>query len=453
LAGPLSHSPLAKSGGNGQSYTGRQIRLANAFWHAAAASAGSRGKIGVKHEEDGTGVIRTLTFTTLYPNAAQPHHGVFVENRLRHLLGTGDVLTRVVAPIPWFPFRGRMFGRYSDAASVTDVELRNSIEVHHPRYLVIPKVGMSVAPTSMYYATLGPIKRLLEQENCDIIDAHYFYPDGVAAIMLGHALNIPVVVTARGTDINLIPDHLVPRRQIQSAARKAAGIVAVSQALANGLVALGVPSERITVLRNGVDLDTFRPQNRELARKAMGISGPTLLSVGHLIERKGHDIAISALPALSDYSLLVAGDGPDRSRLGALAARLGVSERVRFLGIVRHEHLRQVYEAADALVLASSREGWPNVLLESMACGTPVVASAIWGNPEVVCRPEAGVLMEARTPEGVVEGVERLFRRLPSRAATRAFAEGYSWHDTSAGQLRLFRQILARKARGSVTKD
>jgi teichuronic acid biosynthesis glycosyltransferase TuaC len=121
----------------------------------------------------------------------------------------------------------------------------------------------------------------LVQSNFDIIDAHYFYPDGVAAIMLGLSFDKPVIITARGTDINLIPRHAIPRRQIQYAARKAAGIVAVSQALADALVELGVPAERITVLRNGVDLETFRPGNRDHARIALGVRGPTLLSVGH----------------------------------------------------------------------------------------------------------------------------------------------------------------------------
>jgi glycosyltransferase involved in cell wall biosynthesis len=206
----------------------------------------------------------------------------------------------------------------------------------------------------------------------------------------------------------------------------------------------------VTVLRNGVDLQTFQPGDRDAARRALGLDGPTLLSVGHLIERKGHDIAIGALQHLTGYRLLIAGDGPERTRLESLASRLGVSDRVRFLATIPHADLRHTYAAADALVLASSREGWPNVLLEAMACGTPVVASAIWGNPEIVCTPEAGVLMRSRTADGLVEAVVRLFRQLPSRAATRAFAQRYSWDETSAGQVKLFREIIdARRTTAS----
>jgi len=394
-----------------------------------------------------SGPIHILTFTTLYPSAAQPNHGVFVENRLRHLVATGRVQARVIAPVPWFPSTAAFFGRYAVQARAPARETRNGIAIAHPRYFVLPKLGMSITPASLFAATLPLAQRHQAQSDYDLIDAHYFYPDGVAAILLGRALKKPVVITARGTDVNLIPRYAVPRRLICFAARHAAGIVAVSQALKDALVVVGVAPDRITVLRNGVDLDMFRPGDREAARASLGLSGRTLLSVGHLIERKGNDITIAALLRLSNCALLIAGEGPERARLEALVSRLGVADRVRFLGAVPHEGLRRLYVAADALVLTSSREGWPNVLLEAMACGTPVVASAIWGNPEIVCRPEAGVLMRTRSPEGVAEAVETLLRGLPRRDATRAVAEQFSWDETSAGQIRLFGEILAAPSR------
>jgi teichuronic acid biosynthesis glycosyltransferase TuaC len=392
------------------------------------------------------GRIRVLTFTTLYPSASQPSHGVFVENRLRHLVGTGQVEARVVAPVPWFPWRASIFGRYAIQAGTPREESRNGIQIDHPRFFLLPKLGMSITPATLFAATLPHVRRLLALFEFDLIDAHYFYPDGVAAVMLGRSVNKPVVITARGTDINLIPSYTIPRRQIQFAAKHAAGIVAVSQALKDAMLPLGIGDDKVTVLRNGVDLDVFKPASREIARKALSLNGRTLLSVGHLIERKGHEITIAALPRLENYTLLIAGEGPERSRLEALATRLAVADRVKFLGHIAHENLRQFYLAADALVLTSSREGWPNVLLEAMACGTPVVASAIWGNPEVVSSPEAGVLMQSRTPEGVAEAVESLFACLPSRNATRTFAERYSWDATSSGQIRLFERILADRS-------
>ena len=389
--------------------------------------------------------MEILTFTTLYPNSVQPHHGVFVENRLRHLVSSGGINARVVAPVPWFPFSARVFGRYAVYAKVMPRESRAQLAIEHPKYLVLPKFGMTAAPGSLAAAALPVLTRLQRERDFDLIDAHYFFPDGVAAIRLGRRLKKPVVITARGTDVNLIPELPGPRRMIQEAARQAAGIIAVSQALKDALVGLGIPAERVTVLRNGVDLELFHPQAREETRAALGLFGPSLLSVGHLIERKGHELVIGALPSLPGFRLLIAGDGPERVRLENLSSALRIADRVRFLGALPHEQLHKVYAAADALVLASSREGWPNVLLEAMACGTPVVASNIWGNPEVVSRPEAGVLMGERSAAGVAEGVLRLFRELPTRAATRRYAEEFSWDATSQGQLRLFNEILRRR--------
>ena len=389
--------------------------------------------------------MEILTFTTLYPNSAQPHHGVFVENRLRHLISNGQVNARVVAPVPWFPFSAPFFGRYAVYAKVMPRETRANLTIEHPKYVVLPKFGMRAAPASLAAASLPTLARLQAERDFDLIDAHYFFPDGVAAIRLGRRLKKPVVITARGTDVNLIPELPGPRRMIQQAARDAAGIIAVSQALKDAIVGLGIPGERVTVLRNGVDLELFQPKAREETRARLGLLGTTLLSVGHLIERKGHELVIGALPLLPHFRLLIAGDGPERGRLENLSNALKVSDRVTFLGALPHEQLHKIYAAADALVLASSREGWPNVLLESMACGTPVVASNIWGNPEVVSRPEAGVLMGERSVAGVAEGVKRLFGALPARAATRRYAEEFSWDATSEGQLRLFNEILRRR--------
>jgi teichuronic acid biosynthesis glycosyltransferase TuaC len=392
-----------------------------------------------------TDPIRILTFSTLYPNEMQPSHGVFVENRLRHLVASGAVEAVVVAPVPYFPSRSSVFGRWSDYAKVPKLERRNGLIVHHPRYPVLPAVGMTFAPAHLAAGSLRTIGRLRRSGyDFDLIDAHYVYPDGVAATWLGMWFRKPVVVTARGTDVNYIPRFRLPRRLIQHSLARAAGIITVSQALKKATVRLGIAPNNITVLRNGVDLERFRPLDRSQVRLKLGISGMTLLSVGHLIERKGHDLVIEALARLTDFQLVIVGEGPARSRLEALAQSLGVATRVRLVGTKQHDELAQYYTAADALVLASSREGWANVLLEAMACGTPVVASNVWGNPEVVGARAAGQLMGERTPSGIVAAVRHLFANLPDRDETRRYAEKFSWDETTGGQLRLFRDILSR---------
>lgn len=388
--------------------------------------------------------LSVLTVTTLYPNREMPNHGVFVENRLRRVAATGAVRLRVVAPVPWFPSSQPRFGTYGAYARVPVAEDRHGLAITHPRYLVVPKIGMTAAPALLYAGLAGHGRDLAAAAPVDLIDAHYFYPDGVAAVLLGQTLGVPVVITARGTDLNLIPRYPLPRRMIRWAAERAAGLITVCQALKDVLVGLGIPEHRVRVLRNGVDLALFSPRDRGAARVRHGFSRPTLLAVGHLIDRKGHDLVIKAMPELPAFDLVIAGEGAERPALERLIADLGLAGRVRLLGSVPHTDLPALYAAADALVLASSREGWANVLLEAMACGTPVVASRVWGTPEVVAAPEAGVLMETRTPAGLAAAVRHLAARLPDRAATRRYAEGFGWEPTTQGQIALFREVAGQ---------
>ncbi len=386
--------------------------------------------------------MKILTFSTLFPNTEKPGHGIFVETRLRHLVASGQVQSRVVAPIGWFPSKSPRFGDYAKLARVPKSEVRHGLQVEHPRYPVIPKVGMNIAPLLLAQAARPAIARMLDEGyDFDLIDAHYFYPDGVAAALLARYFNKPLVITARGSDITLLPQYPLPRRMITWAAKRADAVITVCHALRDEVVALGVPADKVTSLRNGVDLQLFRPTERT--------ANPlfTLLTVGHLVPVKAQELIIAALPLMPDVRLVVAGDGPNRGMLEALARELKVEARVQFLGAVPQSQLRDHYGSADALVLASSREGWANVLLESMACGTPVVASRVYGTPEVVAAPEAGVLMDQRTPQGVADAVDRLRAAYPDRGATRRYAERFSWDDTTAGQIALFQDILNRRLR------
>ena len=317
--------------------------------------------------------MRLLTFTTLYPHAGLPNQGVFVENRLRHLVATGRASSTVLAPVPWFPTASPRFGSWSRFALARPEETRHGLRVLHPRYLVLPRIGMNAAPALLARAAAPAIARLLRDgKRFDAIDAHYLYPDGVAAVRLGQRFGLPVVMTARGSDVTQLPDFPAPRRMIQWAMANAAAMISVSAGLKRAMAALGADPARITVLRNGVDLAGFRPPaDRGALRTELGLDGPTIASVGHLIPRKAHHLVIEALAELPGVTLLIAGDGPERAALEATAARLGLAGRVRLLGALPHAELPRIYGAADALVLASSREGWANVLLESMACGTP----------------------------------------------------------------------------------
>jgi glycosyltransferase involved in cell wall biosynthesis len=390
--------------------------------------------------------MKILTLTTLYPNNIKNSHGVFVEQRLRNLLKIAGIGAKVIAPVPWFPFKSDKFGQYAQFAKIAKTEERFGIHISHPRYPLIPKIGMTLAPFLMVCALYPILQKMLKNENFDLIDAHYFYPDGVAAALLGKMLNKPVVITARGTDINLIPHFFWPRKMIIWAANRAASIVTVCQALKDELIKLGIESEKIHSLRNGVDLEFFFPEEREQAKQKLKLNRPTILSVGHLIERKGHHLVISAMPDLPDYNLIIAGDGEEMSTLKKLANDLNVSDRVTFLGAVSHNQLVTLYSAVDILVLASSREGWANVLLEAMACGTPAIATNVWGTAEVITAPAAGMLIEERSAEAIVNAVKIMQENRPSREETRAYAEKFSWDETVNRLYSLLKKIIENKS-------
>ncbi|MDH3314155.1 MAG: glycosyltransferase family 4 protein [Gammaproteobacteria bacterium] len=391
--------------------------------------------------------MKILTFSTLYPNAARPGHGIFVQTQLRQLLAQGTVESRVVAPVPWFPWSNPLFGQYAVFSRSPREERRYGIDVIHPRYVSVPKLGMSLAPFLLAAGAYSAVKRIIRLGyDFEIIDAHYFYPDGVAAAMMGRWLNIPVVITARGTDINLLPQFAFPRRMILWAARRAAALVTVSTALKTALVQLGVDANKISVLRSGVDTRLFHPVDRASQRARLGLTGTVLLMVGNLVALKGHDVVLRALREFSGACLFIIGEGREERSLKQLACVLGIQDRVRFLGAMPQEQLADYYGAADALVLASSREGWPNVLLEAMACGTPVVSTRVGGTPEIVAAPEAGVLSEERSAHGILEALQRLFRNYPDRELTRRYAEGFGWAETTAGQLEIFGRILSAGA-------
>ena len=395
--------------------------------------------------------IRSLLFSTLYPSSNRPGHGIFVETRLRHLLASGQVDARVVAPVPWFPSTNPRFGAWSKLASTPAKETHNGIEVWHPRYAVPPKVGMNIAPLMLALGARSTLQSLQREGfDFDVIDAHYYYPDGVAAALLARWFKKPLFITARGTDLNLISNFAIPRRWIQWAASVASSSIGVSQSLVDKLISLGGDPSRTHVLRNGVDLERFHPVDQAKARNDLGLpmDRRVLLSVGHLVSIKGHDIAIQALADMPEADLAIVGEGPERSSLQELAHSMGVTNRIRFAGARPQTELPLWYSAADALVLCSSREGWANVLLESMACSTPVVATNVGGTAEALSAPEAGVLMQDRSPAGLVAAVGKLFASYPERKMVRQFAEQFDWQATTRGQLALFQAAVAAQQSG-----
>ena len=376
-------------------------------------------------------MLRVLTLATLFPNGARPTLGAFVERQTCALAALGDVEVEVVAPVglPVWPLA--LHPHYEWLRTLPPGETRNGLAVHRPRYRIWPGIGKAGNARALAGALLPLLRDIRARFAFDVIDAEFFWPDGPAAMHLAAALGVPFSVKARGSDIHLWGARPQIARQIVEAGKAAAGLLAVSAALARDMAALGLPEARIRVHHTGIDLDRFHPVDRAAAKAALGIEGPLLIAVGHLDPRKGQDLALEALARIPDATLLLAGDGPDRARLEAIAGAKGLSPRVRFLGIQPHDALPALLAAADVMVLPTMSEGLANVWVESLACGTPVVTSDVGGAREAIDRPQAGRLV-ARDPEAIASAVNDLLADPPDQAAVRAAAERFSWARNAA---------------------
>ncbi|MFO0706481.1 MAG: glycosyltransferase, partial [Nitrospira sp.] len=346
---------------------------------------------------------------------------------------------RIVAPVPYYP--PVKVGARSKYRQVVEKELCEGIEVTHPRYLLTPKIGMSLYGISLCLSVLSHVKHIQRTFDFDVIDSHFVYPDGFAAVLLGAILGRPVTISARGSDVNVYKNMFLIPRLLRYALEKADRVIAVSQALATAISDLGIRSGKIAVIPNGVDCGKFYPEDPAEMKKRLGYGGEHLvLSVGHLTVNKGFDILLRALKIIRDRKeelcphLAIIGDGPIRGDLEVLARALGLEHLVRFVGAVPHGELRAWYNAADLFCLASEREGWPNVVGEALACGTPVVATRAGGIPEIVNASSLGILTD-RTPLAFAESIAEALARQWDRETIVEAARRRSW-DHAAKDLR-----------------
>lgn len=347
--------------------------------------------------------MRLVTFSSLFPSAVKPLHGLFILQRLSAIVHRSANQATVVAPVPFVP-RWLRVRRWETFARIAQDEQIGGLTVHHPRYPLVPTVSMPLHGLMMAAGSYRVMRGLVRSTRVDCIDAHYVYPDGFAAVILGRLLKVPVVVSARGTDINLFPSFPTIRPLIRWTLRSAAGVIAVSGALRDRIQAIGIPGERVRVIPNGIDPERFRMIDRGLARHRLGLpdTAKIVLAVGSLTTSKHHDVLLLAAATIAarvpDLALYILGEGPLRSRLEADISRLGLERHAHLLGARPNEELNFWFNAADISCLPSSSEGWPNVVSESIACGTPVVARNIGGIPEILASPGLGLLVEPGAP-------------------------------------------------------
>jgi len=326
--------------------------------------------------------MKLLLVTSVFPSPLQPNRGAFNREMVRAIAGHHQVKT--IAPVAWpLVFRARRDGRAWDTARIVD-----HAEVRHPTYFYTPKVLRDWYGAFFWWSIRRTVADLLQGFAPDVVIGYWSHPDGMSAVRIARQLGVPAVVMVGGTDILMLGQRRSRRRAIRRVLDDADAVVAVSQDLKRALRAWGVPTSKVHVVYRGIDAQRFNPGDRTAARRCVGIEPGTraVLWVGHMTPVKGLDVLVDACAAAVqrlDLHLYLVGHGSTASELQRRCTRLGIAERVTFAGYVTHADLPDWYRAADLIVLPSRSEGVPNVLLESIACGTPFVASRVGGIPEV----------------------------------------------------------------------
>lgn len=396
------------------------------------------------------GAARLAVFSTLFPHGGQPQAGLFIRERMFRV-GKKIPLV-VVAPVPWFPLQGLIrLWRPHFRPSAPFYEVKDGFEVYRPRFFSPPAVGKSLDGLFMALGALPVLWRLQRAFRFNILDAHFAYPEGYAATLLGRWLKTPVTITLRGTEVPLARSRL-RRRLMVKAVNRAARVFAVADSLRRHLAHLGADENKITVVGNGVDTEKFQPLEKLAVRRRLDIpaDSPVLITVGGLVERKGFHRVIECLPSLRkkfpDLRYLIVGgacaEGDWSERLRQQVRELGLEEAVYFLGALPSEELKVPLSAADLFVLASGNEGWANVILEAMACGLPVVATEVGGNSEVICAPELGIIVPLQDKGALEEALAHGLEKRWDRSKIIAYARQNSWDGRVARLIRFFNEIL-----------
>lgn len=390
-----------------------------------------------------------VVFSSLFPSAVRPGAGLFIRERMFRVAQHRALV--IVSPQPWFPgqslIRWLRPGYRPQAAAV---EIQQGIRVYHPRFLSVPGCLRRLDGWSMALGSWLLLRRL-KAEGARLIDAHFAYPDGEAATRLGRWLTLPVTVTLRGTEVPQSKNASI-RPRLANVLHAASHIFSVSDSLRQLAIELGAAPSKTEVVGNGVDIKRFQPVDRIAARNRFDLppDASVLVSVGGLVERKGMHRVIECLPDLlvkypNLHYLIVGGSSPEgdmRADLDAQVARLGLLNRVHFLGTLPPEELKWPLSASDVFVLSTRNEGWANVFLEAMACGLPVVTTHVGGNAEVVCRPELGSIVPFGNSPALRQALDDALAKTWNRTAIIEYAHSNQWDSRVDALLQAFDRVI-----------
>lgn len=373
-----------------------------------------------------------LLISNLFPTPVDSIRGVFTYQIAKRLQDKCDLT--VVCPLPWFPHwaKGKLFEKWADFARVPNVYEWQGCTVHSPKYPMIPKASEAMHAALMFPSLYRMVRRLHRIRKFDAVNTHWLYPDGVAAAWVTHLLKLPHVVTALGCDANLFMMQGHKRPQIEWALQEAQGVTVVSQALRDFLVEHRLKDKRIDVIPNGVEAEIFHPRNKAECARQLGLTyqDKTIVFVGQLLEVKGVIYLIEAVERLvaasKNLMVYLVGEGPGRSEYEAEIARRGLTNHIRLVGNRPHTEIAVWMGAGDIFCLPSIREGFPNVVLEALFCGRPVVASRVGGIPEMV-NESNGYLVDPKNSEALADALGKALERDWDPQSMLAMVSHLSW--------------------------
>lgn len=399
--------------------------------------------------------MKILVLTSLFPNSHQPTFGVFVKERILRVARLCEI--KVVAPVPWFP-KIKFLKKYYFYSQIPREEKIEGLDVFHPRFFVLPKIFKALDGFLYFVSIIREILKIKRYFNFDIIDCHWVYPDGVAAVLFGKILKKPVVMTIRGPGVLTIPGFRLRRKLALWSLKQSHHIITVCEAIRQEAIRSGIPGEKIITISNGIDTQKFYPIDNIKARERLNlpIDKKIILSVGYLCKRKGFHHIIDAISMIirktnrKDFLLIIVGgsesgaEGNFKPNLEQQIKELELTPYVYLVGNKPHSELYLWYNACDIFCLASSQEGWANVLFEAIACGKPIVATNIWGTPEVIKSEEYGILIDEQTSEAIAEGILKALNKNWDSKKLIEYAKENTWEEVAKKVFNIFQATIKK---------
>lgn len=366
--------------------------------------------------------MKVLIITNLFPNSKEPTRGIYNKQEFLELAKLCEI--KVVAPLPWYYKR-----------EVPKREDIDGIDVYHLRYFMMPKIARSLYGFFFFLSLVEKVKKIYENFKFDLIFAAWVYPDGFGSFLIAKALRTSIVIKVQGSDVNRHTKYYIRRKMISYTLRNSKKVIAVSKALKERMIEISVPEDKIIVISNGVDTSLFKPMDKEECRKKMGLplNKKIILFIGNLVPVKGVDFLVEAFYKVSDtikdLILVIVGDGHKKQTLWEKTKKLGLEKRINFVSKQSHNTIPLWINSCDVFCLPSLSEGCPNVILEAIACGKPIVASNVGGIPELLESNGNTILVTPGNSDELANAISNILgkRQLSGENTHRNFNIDYSW--------------------------